>query len=85
MANAEEGAIAARADQHPECPELRRSPKTMYDSCLRAFVKNRKNPDLSTLRFLPPSVIIDIMHTVSGMQMSDLQCRGASQWWCPLA
>lgn len=40
----------------------RSSPQTMYQITLKAFVRN---PELRLIRFLPPSVIIDMFQTVS--------------------
>lgn len=56
---------AVAAERDVVVVEQKHSPKTMYESCLRAFVRNRKNPELRLIRFLPPSVISDILYTVS--------------------
>lgn len=66
-------AAAVAAERDVVVVEQKHSPKTMYDSCLRAFVRNRKNPELRLIRFLPPSVISDILYTVS-QGASVVQC-----------
>lgn len=40
------------------------SPSSMYQICLKAFVRTRKNPELRLIRFLPPSVISEILAEV---------------------
>lgn len=56
-ANAE---LQPPAEEKPLC-----SPSSMYRICLKAFFRDRNNPELHLIRFLPSSVIIDMLHTVS--------------------
>lgn len=55
-------APAAAAPPPEEPPKKCSSPKSMYEICLKAFVRN---PEMRLIRFLPPSVIIDMFQTVS--------------------
>lgn len=50
------------------------SPTTMYQICLETFVRNlnrwnkkktKSAPELRLIRFLPPFVLVDMLHTVS--------------------